>query len=245
MCKNDVFVSYAHADDEPDRWVTHFVKRLLAERNRSEMEIGVWWDRRSLPRSGPFPFTLREAVQSSCVMCNVVSTAYMKSNWCGEERETFLSSIKSGPLATASAIWSAKEGNHLRSLRHDDSVVAIVFRPDGNLVATGSFDNTVKVWDAQTGELVGVPLRHLNGVTSLAFRFDGRQLITGSIDRTARIWNVPKPPSIESVEQLAEFVAQQRKSFEGDWRAKHTRHEKKCAQHSAYSSSPLHLSSMF
>ena len=56
-------------------------------------------------------------------------------------------------------------------------------------VATGSFDNTAKVWDAHTG----APLLELKGhtreVLSVIFSPDGTLLVTGSNDKTAKVWD--------------------------------------------------------
>jgi hypothetical protein len=53
-----------------------------------------------------------------------------------------------------------------------------------------SWDRTVKVWDAQTGQEVLSLKGHAGGVTSVRFSPDGRHLVSGSQDRTARVWDV-------------------------------------------------------
>ncbi len=65
----------------------------------------------------------------------------------------------------------------------------MVFRSDGKVLATGSYDYTARFWDARTGEPIGGPLRHAGVVTSVSFRPDGTVLATGSYDHTARFWD--------------------------------------------------------
>jgi eukaryotic-like serine/threonine-protein kinase len=74
---------------------------------------------------------------------------------------------------------------------HHGSVMTVAFSPDGRRVATGSFDNTVIVWDAETGLPISKPMRHRGPFWyAVAFSKDGRSVVTGCDDATARIWDI-------------------------------------------------------
>lgn len=61
---------------------------------------------------------------------------------------------------------------------------------DGKLVATGGTnENSVKVWDAESGELKLTLDGHEKGVLALAFSPDGQTLASGSYDNTLRLWD--------------------------------------------------------
>jgi WD40 repeat protein len=57
---------------------------------------------------------------------------------------------------------------------HLDSVWSVAFSPDGQRVVSGSYDETVRLWDAATGALQQTLEGHSSGVTSVAFSSDGR-----------------------------------------------------------------------
>jgi len=53
---------------------------------------------------------------------------------------------------------------------HEKKVNSIAYSPDGRLLASGSSDRTVRIWDTRTGEEIMSPLRSCGGsVTSVAF----------------------------------------------------------------------------
>ena len=72
---------------------------------------------------------------------------------------------------------------------HGGSVWCVAWSPDGRRVATGSGDETARIWDATTGEVVRALEGHLGWVQSVAWSPDGRRVATGSRDNTARIWD--------------------------------------------------------
>ena len=72
---------------------------------------------------------------------------------------------------------------------HGAPVHCVAFSPDGDRLATGSEDNTVKLWDAATGEEIMTLRGHSDTVSCVAFSPDGDRLATGSWDNTAKLWD--------------------------------------------------------
>ncbi|MCA1568442.1 MAG: protein kinase [Acidobacteria bacterium] len=68
---------------------------------------------------------------------------------------------------------------------------AYALSADGKLIATGGTnENSVKVWDVESGDLKLTLDGHEKGVLALAFSPDGKTLVSGSYDNTARLWDV-------------------------------------------------------
>jgi WD40 repeat protein len=76
---------------------------------------------------------------------------------------------------------------------HTEALYAVAFSPDGKLIATGSFDKTIKLWDPSGKEIrtFGGPAGHQNLVLAVAFSRNGQMLASGSSDNSAKIWDVP------------------------------------------------------
>jgi WD40 repeat protein len=71
-----------------------------------------------------------------------------------------------------------------------NSVRSVAFSPDGTRIVSGSYDNTVRVWDTVSGAEALPPLRgHESWVNSVAFSPDGTRIVSGSHDDTVRVWD--------------------------------------------------------
>jgi len=72
---------------------------------------------------------------------------------------------------------------------HTDCVTEVAWSPEGERLASGSFDRTVKVWDAASGKLLATLQGHTDVVHGLAFSPDGKRLASSSWDRTVKVWD--------------------------------------------------------
>ncbi|MGK7918899.1 MAG: WD40 repeat domain-containing protein [Trichodesmium sp.] len=90
-------------------------------------------------------------------------------------------------LLTAVELWQSHTGELLRTLEgHSYNVNSIAFSADGQLLASGSSDNTIKLWHPYTGELLQTLEGHSN---SVAFSADRQLLASGSSDNTIKLWH--------------------------------------------------------
>ena len=75
-------------------------------------------------------------------------------------------------------------------LGHRYYVTALAWSPDGMFLASGSGDNTIRIWSIETHETLSVLNGHTEVVSTLAWSPNGEFLASGSADRTIRIWSV-------------------------------------------------------
>ncbi|KAJ7862812.1 WD40-repeat-containing domain protein [Mycena olivaceomarginata] len=74
---------------------------------------------------------------------------------------------------------------------HTGCVRSVAFSPNGSRIASGSDDNTIRVWDTRTGKAIMDPIRgHTDWVSSVMFSPDGACIVSGSTDETVHMWDV-------------------------------------------------------
>ncbi|MFO0969992.1 MAG: hypothetical protein U0793_30945, partial [Gemmataceae bacterium] len=77
---------------------------------------------------------------------------------------------------------------------HGAEVYSVAFSPDGKMLATGSFDFTVKLWDTASGKEIKTfagAAGHTKQVLSVAFSPDGQFIASAGADNTLKVWDVP------------------------------------------------------
>jgi WD domain, G-beta repeat len=72
---------------------------------------------------------------------------------------------------------------------HEGRINAAAFSPDGARIVSGSWDGTVRVWDAASGAEQLVLRGHEEPVSAAAFLPDGARIVSGSDDQTVRVWD--------------------------------------------------------
>ncbi|MEL6495817.1 MAG: caspase family protein [Cyanobacteria bacterium J06623_7] len=81
---------------------------------------------------------------------------------------------------------------------HERTIAQIKYSPDGKTIASASWDNSVKLWNADNGELI-TSLKHADAVNSIAFSPDNQTLVTGAENNKIYIWSISKQPQITQV----------------------------------------------
>jgi WD40 repeat protein len=96
-------------------------------------------------------------------------------------------------LDKAVRVWDVKSGTLCweNDTEHDYLVRTLAFSPDGESLVSASWDKTVRLWTAATGEPAELPSRHTDWIWSVAFSPDGTTLATTGSDGRIVVWALP------------------------------------------------------
>ncbi|RKZ38810.1 MAG: hypothetical protein DRQ49_13345 [Gammaproteobacteria bacterium] len=83
---------------------------------------------------------------------------------------------------------------------HQRNVTSIAFSPNGDILASGSEDETIKLWRVSTGKLLKTFKAHNFWVTSLAFSPSGKILASGGEDKTIKLWDMETGKALRSLQ---------------------------------------------
>src|SRR5919202_1173710 len=78
----------------------------------------------------------------------------------------------------------------VRQANHTTRAYSVAFRPDGRILASASWDGTIKLWDTKSGRELRTLAGHGWGVYRAVFSPDGKQLASASRDGTVKVWDV-------------------------------------------------------
>ncbi len=117
------------------------------------------------------------------------------------------SSFATGTREGRIRLWDATTSRHHRSFRghaivnlfinlfkkreHTNvEVWALAFSPDGKIIASGSQDKTIQLWDIEKRSKLATLKAHVGWITAVAFSADGKTLASGDANKVIKLWGV-------------------------------------------------------
>ena len=109
-------------------------------------------------------------------------------------------------------LWDIKSGAIVQTLReHTNRVWSVAFQPATpqqslvrgarGVLASGSADYTIKLWDWELGNCLQTLYGHTSWVWSIAFNPNGTQLASGSYDQTVKLWNISTGECLKTLQE--------------------------------------------
>ena len=86
--------------------------------------------------------------------------------------------------------YSDQNAEIVLQLGHSDGIRSAVFSPDGTIIASASYDTTVKLWNVKIGKVIKTLGKHIRAVYSIAFDPNGKYLVSAGADETINVWDL-------------------------------------------------------
>ncbi len=110
-------------------------------------------------------------------------------------------------LRPLTASLTPSGGRLLRTLiGHTSEVRAVAITPDGKQAISGSWDNSLKLWDLTTGKELFSLTGHTGSVNAVAITPDGKQAISGSSDKSLKLWDLTTGTELFSLTGHTDYV---------------------------------------
>ncbi|MBN1571325.1 MAG: DUF4062 domain-containing protein, partial [Acidobacteria bacterium] len=126
-------------------------------------------------------------------------------------------------LWSADAEYNPKSALLLTLEGHTSSIYSVSITPDGRRAVSGSLDNTVRVWDLESGQCLPTMEGHSRLVYSVSITPDGRRAVSGSKDNTVRVWDLKSGVCLRTLEghsrhvEIVNVTADGRKAISGSF----------------------------
>ncbi|KRZ77375.1 Notchless -like protein 1, partial [Trichinella papuae] len=89
-------------------------------------------------------------------------------------------------------LWSPSTNKKplARMTGHQQLINQVLFSPDGRIIASASFDHSIKIWCGKTGKFLHTLRGHVQSVFQISWSSDSRLLVSGSADSTLKLWDI-------------------------------------------------------
>ena len=98
------------------------------------------------------------------------------------------------------------QGDNVISLGHTDFIQSVAISGDGRRALSSSFDNTLRLWELESGSCIRILEGHSDFITSVALSGDGRRALSGAHDKTLRLWELESGSCICTLEGHSDCV---------------------------------------
>ena len=133
---------------------------------------------------------IRVMEQPGPIAALAVSPAGDKLAWAiGDDATLYLGDLQS-PSAAGPSSQPPQKKEPAALVGHAAPITVLAFNSDGRLLASGSADGKVRLWDGQDGQPLAIREGHLDRVTALAFSPDDSVLVSGGHDHKVRVWGL-------------------------------------------------------